>query len=210
MTSNNKFAEEDAMGYRIEMVGRNVVITEAIRNYFWTKINKIERFHNHILDLHVNITLNRLEYDVVVILMFNNTKIKVEASSTDLYSSIDRVISKLEKKVLRWKERIKEHHNTPRKVVDMMVNVVRRPYDEVAEYNAEIEAENLHDLEKLYQPPTVIGTEKRMLKVLTTDDAVMKIELSGDAFMLFRDQHDNRLKVIYRRSDGNYGIIQPE
>lgn len=56
----------------------------------------------------------------------------------------------------------------------------------------------------------MVSTESRPLKDLTTEEAVMKMELSGDHFMLYRDEADRKLKVIYRHSDEDYGIIQAE
>jgi len=210
MSDKGKFAEEEAMGYRVEMVGRNLVITEAIRNYFWTKLNKIQRFHEHILDVHCTVDLQKLDYVVVIVLMMNNTKIKVQADCTDLYSSIDRAVDRLEEKVRRWKERIKDHHNKGVQAVDMVVNVIRRPVDEIAEINSEIEAESRRALLEAYRPHPIIGTEKKLLKLLTNNDAVMKMELSDDNFLIYRSVDDQKIRVIYRRSDGNYGLIQPE
>ena len=58
--------------------------------------------------------------------------------------------------------------------------------------------------------PKVIGMETRVLKILTTEEAMMKMDLSGDKFLVYRGEEDRKLKVIYRRDDGNYGIIQTE
>ena len=61
-----------------------------------------------------------------------------------------------------------------------------------------------------YSPPKIIGNDTRSMKFLTAEEAVMKMELSDDPFMIFRGEEDRKLKVIYRRNDGNYGLILPE
>lgn len=209
MVAKEKFMEED-QDYRITIVGRNVYVTEAMKNYAMEKISKIDRFHNHVFDVHVTMDIQRIEHSVVIILKFNHFKIKVSASSTDMYVSIDKAVDKLQAQLRRWKGRIQDHHKKGVAAVDMQVNVLRRPYNDIDEINAAIEDVNLQKEIEEYRPPKIVGADTRPLKQLTADEAVMKMELSGDHFMLFRGEEDQKLKVIYRRADGNYGIILPE
>ncbi len=207
MVDKEKFRAEEALGYNISILGRSVQITEAMKNYVWEKLTKIERFHNHIMDAHVIMDIQKLEHSVTIVLKFDHFKVKVSASSTDMYASIDKAIEKLQTKFSRWKGRIQEHHKKKLSVVDMVVNVVRRPEDELSEINAEIEAETQNKKDRAFGPARVMKQEKKVLKTLTTEEAVMKMELSDDTFLIFRDEVDKNLKVIYRRSDGDYGII---
>ena len=210
MAEKARFAEEEAQGYRINIVGRNVFVTEPMKNYAMEKISKIDRFHNHVFGVHVTMDIQKLEHSVVIILNFSHFKIKVSAASTDMYVSIDKAVDKLQAQLRRWKGKIQDHHKKGVSVVDMTVNVLRRPYNDLEEINAAIETVNLQKEIDEYYPPKVIGNDTRPLKMLTMDEAVMKMELSGDQFMLFRGEEDQKLKVIYRRNDGNYGIILPE
>ncbi len=211
MVDKSKFLEqEEALGMRFNIVGRNVYVTESMKNYALDKLSKIDRFHNHIMDLHVNLDIQKLEHSCVIILKFAHLKIKVGASSTDMYATIDKAVDKLQAKIRHWKSRIQDHHKKPLSLIDMKVNVLQRPYDPVEEINEEIENESKKEMIEEYKPSKVIGTDKRPLKILTTDEAVMKMVLSGDPFLLFRGEEDHKLKVIYRRSDGNFGIILPE
>ena len=92
-------------------------------------------------------------------------------------------------------------------MVDMSVNVYHHPpRNETEEVNEANEEENL----KKWLPHKVIATELQILKHLTTEEAIMKMELSQDYFMLFRDEVDQKMKVIYRREDDHYGVIQAE
>lgn len=206
MVDKNKFAEEESQGYRLEIVGRNVLVTEAIKNYVLEKLSKIQRFHTHILDLRMTIEAQKLEQVVSIVLRFEHFKIKVQASTTDMYASIDLAIDKLQTQLRRWKERIQDHQRTAMKTIDMMVNVIRKPFNELEEFNADITLAE-KEQEKMH---AVIKTEKRPLKELTQMEAIMKMELSGDYFLVFRSEEDRKLKVIYRRDDGDYGIIQAE
>lgn len=206
MVNKEKFAEEDAEGYRFEIVGRNIQVTDAIRNYALEKLEKIERFHTHILDLRMTIEAQKLAHVVTILLHFEHFKIKVQANTTDMYASIDLAVDKLKSQLGRWKERIQEHSKRALNATDMVVNVVRRPFNELEEYNADIELA-VKDRERMHQ---IVKTEKRPLKELTVAEALMKIELSGDTFLIFRSEEDHCLKVIYRREDGDYGVIAAE
>jgi putative sigma-54 modulation protein len=207
MVDVSKFEEEDALGYSIDILGRNIEVTETMRVYIWNKISKIERFHNHIMYVQITLELQNLEHFCTIVLKFNHFKIKVQSSSTDMYASIDEAIHRLQSILARYKSRIQDHHKKALSAIDMEVNVLRRPYDELADINAQIEAENSKSEITVYNPPKVIGKETKPLKILTLDEAIMKIELSGDQFLTFRGEEDNKLKVIYRRKDGNYGLI---
>lgn len=210
MVARNKFKEEDAAGYRIDVIGRNVQITDPIRAYIWDKISKIERFHNHIMHVHVTLEIQKLEHVCTLLLKIDHTQVKARADSTDMYASIDRAMDRLQTLLSRYKSRIQDHHNKKPSVIDMQVNVLQRPYNEVEEINADIESVNVKREMGEYRPTKIIGTETRLLKMLTIDEAVMKMDLSGDRFLVFRCEEDQKLKVLYLRTDGHYGLIQPE
>lgn len=206
MADKEKFAEENALGYNIYIVAKNFELTEPIKLYIWEKLAKVEKFHQHIYNMYVTMEIQRLEHTVVIICHFNHFKLKTEASSTNLYASIDKGIDELEKMFARWKSKIQDYAKKPMREIDMMVNVYRRPYDELAEINSEIEAANA----KEWEFGKVIAKETRPLRTLTVDEAIVKMELSGDHFLLYKDEADQKLKIIYQREDKNYGIIQVE
>jgi putative sigma-54 modulation protein len=208
VVDKSKFVEEEAMGYRLTVQGRNFPLTDAMKTHIMQKLSKLDRFHTHIMDIHVILEIHKLEHSCEILLHFEHFKIKVSASSTDMYASIDRAIERLHVQVLRWKDRIQNHHKKGIASIDMEVNVIQRPYDELEEINEEIEAALL--TQESFRPPKVIAVETMPLKMLTMDEAVMKIELSGDDFLIYRGEEDQKLKVIYRRSDGHYGVIRTE
>jgi putative sigma-54 modulation protein len=124
-----------------------------------------------------------------------------------MYASIDKSVQKLQTLFRKWKGKIQDYHNRPVNMVDMSVNVYRRPpMDPTEEVNQAIDAENLKD----WMPHKVIASESQVLKSLKIEEAIMKMELSSDPFMLFRDEEDKKLKLIYRREDEHYGVIQAE
>jgi putative sigma-54 modulation protein len=211
MVDKAKFdAQEEALGNRITINGRGVFVTEAMKNHAIDKLSKLDHFHTHVTELHVTLDIQKLEHTCTIVMKFDHFKVKVACGSSDMYASIDKAVDKLKSKISRWKSRIQDHHKKGLKVVDMEVNVLGRPFDIVEEYNDEIESETKKEILAEYRPPKIIGNDKRHMKFLTAEEAVMKMELSDDPFMIFRGEEDRKLKVIYRRSDGNYGLILPE
>ena len=88
----------------------------------------------------------------------------------------------------------------------------RRPFRSNPEKKDEEET-NLEEGEgatEVFLPHRIVAMEVGRLKILSDVEAIMKMELSGDSVMVFRSESNRQLKVIYRRQDGNYGIIAPE
>jgi len=211
MKGKAKAAEFVGEGYKIHVTGRDVLVTDAMKSYAIEKIAKIERFSTRIIDVQVTMDIQKLEHRVDIVLKVDHIKIKSQAASTDMYASIDKAVEKIERQLRRYKKRIREHTSKPLNVIDLKVNVLKRPEEEeVIDINLDIEEENRRELEQRYAPHHIVSQETKPLKVLTVDEAVMKMELSGDTFLIFRSEEEKKLKVIYRRNDDNYGIIDVE
>lgn len=209
MTNKNKVAVEQ-QPYSLSIVGRNVAVTESMKAYAREKIAKIEHLAHRIIDIAVTMDIVKLDHRVDIIMSVDHTKIKVSAVSTDMYASIDKACDRLQAKLRKYRSRIHEHHAKGLAVVDMNVQIIQRPSDDLSELNDAIVEENLQRIEEQLKPHEIVSRESRPLKTLNWSEAIMKMELSGDHFMIFRNEADQKLKVIYRRNDENYGIIEPE
>ncbi len=209
MARKTKTVESDK-GYNINVTGRHVQVTDSMKDYAIDKISKIERFSDRIIDVTVTMDIQKLDHRVDIVLKVNHWTIKSSATTNQMYASIDQAVHKLERQQRRYRTRIQDHQAKGLAVVDMNVNVFQRPEDLTAEINDEIEAENRRQEIEAYRPHHIVSKETRPLKTLTPEEAVIKMELSRDKFLIFRSEDDRKLKVIYRRSDENYGIIEPE
>lgn len=197
--------------YKIEIVGRSVLVTDAMKRHAEEKLSKIEKFHNHIMNIHVTMDITHLTHKVTIIAKFDHFKVKAEGESNDMYASIDLAVERLESQFRRWKEKIQEHHQKKLSSIDLDVLFLKKPYyRELEEFNAEIAEESAAREKRKSELPHMTSRKKIPLKDLTADEAIMKLELSKDAFLLYRSEEDRKLKVMYRRKDGDYGIIQPE
>lgn len=209
MKGKAKAVEFENEEYSVHVVGRNVAVTEAMKNYAMEKVFNLERFSNRIIDVTVTMDIQKLEHRCDIDMRVNHVKIRSHGVERDMYAAIDDAIEKVSSQIRRYKKRLSEHHAKGISMVDMNINVVQRYDDELAAINDEIEDENQRRLIDEYRHE-VVSRETRPLKTLTLDEAVMRLDLSGDLFLVYRSEEDNKLKVIYRRNDGNFGIIEPE
>lgn len=192
--------------YDIQITGRHLEITDAMKDYAMEKVSKMERFMNRIIDVNIIMDMQREDHRVEIILKVGHLKIRSQASTTDMYASIDKAVAKLEAQLLRYKSKLNDHHAKGHAVANMNVNIISAPKDaELDEVNDAIDGE----FQELTKPHQILNQKTLPLKILTEEEAVMKMELSGDAFMLFKNEADQKLKVIYRLKDENYGIIEP-
>lgn len=199
--------------YNISVTGRNVVVTDAIKDYVIEKISKIERFSNKIIDVVVTMDVQRFEHRVDIVMKVEHLKIKSTAVTEDMYESIDKAVHKLEAQLLRYKSKIQDYHlgKGHRHSEDMDVHVLRAlPDNEIQEVNDQIEDESHQRLLDKFGPHKIVNKASRPLKTITDGEAIMKMELSGDSFLIYRGEEDRKIKVIYRRKDGDFGVIQAE
>lgn len=210
MSRKSKAAEFLEEAYNISVTGRHVVVTDAMKDYAIEKVSKIEKFSDRIIDVVVTMDVQKHEQRVDIVLKVNHLKIKSQAVSDNMYTAIDLAVHKLQTQLLRYKDKLQDHHAKGIPATDMAVNVLRSATDEeLAIVNDEIESETRHRLVDKYTPHKVVSKSTRQLKILTDGEAMMKLELSGDAFLIYRSEEDRQLKIIYRRNDGDFGVIQP-
>ncbi len=203
-------AGQEETGYNVTITGRHVQVTDAMKDYALEKFSKLERFSpNQIIDLHVTIDIQKLLHRVKAEMKFGHYYIQVSAESDDMYKSIDKSVERLERKLRKYKVKLQNHNRSPLQMVDMQVNILKTN-DRVDEINEEIDEANRQQMEDTFAPHQIVKEEQRPLKTLTTGHALMKMELSDKPLLVYRCEEDQKIKVLYRREDGDYEIISPE
>jgi putative sigma-54 modulation protein len=195
-------------GYNISIVGKHIQITDAIRNYVWEKLDRVERIADHIIDVNVILDAQKLEHSCSILMNFIHYHIKVSASTDNMYSAIDRATDRLIKLIRRYKTKLQSHRFKDLTTVDIHVNVIQPLSDNLKAINDDIEAENALREENRFKLHEIVAKETMKLKTLTQDEAVMKMEIAEEPFLIFRAEEDQKIKVIYRRKDENYGLVQ--
>jgi putative sigma-54 modulation protein len=202
MPTKDKFNTD---GYNLKIWSKTVPLTDAINSYVFEKLDKMDRFAKHIIDVSVTLDVQNLAHSVSMFLKFSHFNIRVSATTDNLYSAIDKASDKLKNLIEKYKKKLQNHHVEGLSSIDMRVNVLKEdPTDEI---NDAIEEETLKEEENLYKPHKIVKTETMSLKLLTQEEAVMKFELSSGNFLIYKCEEDQKTKMIYRNDDGNFAIV---
>lgn len=169
-----------------KLIGRNLEITDAMRSYAEEKLGKLERFSDQIMDARVVMSYNASRPQpakVEVQLNVAGGLIRAEERGPDSYAAIDLVVDKLERQLKRFKGRF----------------LARRT--DAAPVAPEPEPEPW--------APSVVRTKRYVLRPMTPEDAALEMEALGHTFFMFHNADTNLISVIYRRQDGDYGLLEP-
>jgi putative sigma-54 modulation protein len=172
---------------RLSVKGRNLEVTDALRVYAEEKVQRLTKYLEHIVTANVVLAVEKHRHIAEVTLRVRDLTIRAEESTEDLYSSIDLVAEKLERQILRYKERIVGH-------------APARP--EPAARAADTAAGE--------EVRRVVKTKRFAVKPAEVGEAVMQMDLLGHNFYVFRNAKTDEVNVVYRRKDGHYGLIEPE
>jgi len=201
----NKF---EGQAYNLAIVGKHVQITDAIRNYVLEKLSKIEKIADRMIDVTVTLDAQKLEHSCSILMNFIHFHVKVSASTDNMYSAIDRASDRAIALIRKYKGKLQSRRFKDRTSVDIHVNVIGPLKDDLKAINDEIVAATAFHEEEISSLHQVVAKETMPLKTLTQDEAVMKMEITDEPFLIFRSEEDQKMKVIYRRSDLNYGLVQ--
>lgn len=209
MSRKSKAAEFENATYNVTITARHMEITEAMKNYALEKVSKLERFGHRLIDATVTMDIQKIEHRVDIVVKVDNVKLKSQASTNNMYVSIDMAVDKVETQLKKYKDRMINHHERNGSVLSMNVNVLRSATDqEISEVNDDIEEETRLRLLDKYRPHQIVKEEKKAVKTLSDGEAIVKMEQSGDPFMVYFCERDYGLKIMYRRKDGDFGVIE--
>jgi len=178
---------------QIQVTFRHVEPSEAVKEYAREKVGKLEKYLDGPVEAYVTLSVEKHRHTADVTLVASGLKIHGSETTGDLFSAIDMVTDKLDKQIRRYREKLRKFARGNRKAAE-------RPY-RLDIFEAESMAET---------QPRVIKTTKLTAKPMDVDEAAMQLDLSNDEFLVFINAHSERLNVIYRMKDGNFGLIEPQ
>jgi len=184
----------------ITVTGRHVSVTEAMRDYARKKVENLHLDYPRIIDVKVILDVEKKARQKAEIILHcaNHITIEVDTVSDDIYASIDESISKVARRMRKYKTRLMKTHHRPRQgSIKHLEEVV-------------FHEESLHQTEDEHIEPVIIHKENYRVKPLFPDEAIMDLELSERPFVVFHNARSNRVAIIFRRKDGEYGMIEPD
>ena len=176
--------------------GRHIEVRPDVREYAEEKVGKVAKLLNSmVMSIEVelyherNRSIDKRQVAEVTIYT-KGPVIRAKESATDMYAAIDLVSEKLEKQVRKYRGKIKDRHSP--KAAPPPVAAPEIPLEEEEE-----------------EGPTIVKTKVMQVKPMTEEEAMLQIELLGHDFFVFMTEDAEELSVLYRRRDGDFGVITP-
>lgn len=178
---------------QIQVTFRHVEPSESVKEYAREKVGKIQKYLDGPIEANITLGVEKHRHEADVVIIANGFKIHGQETTGDLFSAIDLVMDKLEKQVKRYREKLKKvgRGNKMSAEVPFKVDV--------------FEAESVSE-----DQPRIIKTKSLTAKPMDADEAAMQLDLSDGDFLVFLNSRTEVLNVIYRRADGNFGLIEPQ
>lgn len=177
------------MAIKIELTGRHIVITPALRSHVEDQFAKIESvFDGKSPKAHVIIEVERARHRSEAIVNWRNETLTATSSNADMYRSISETVGKIQKQARKLKDKVidKSHRAKKSSVIGAKAE--------------EVEPERSRK---------IVVSKRYAVKPMSPDEAAMLLDGGSDPFLLFRDAHSGDISLMHKRADGNFGLIQP-
>lgn len=183
---------------QVHITGRQVTITPAIRKFAEEKLRKVEKLLGGPIDAHVVLTVEKRRHHAEIQVKSRTALLSGAHETEDLYASIGDVVEKLERQALKHKEKL--------------TNRKKRDGRRIAASLPEPEAPSKRKAKPQAPPrrPRIVPSDRYRLKPLSPEDAAMELDSLGGDLLVYRDDQTYRVNVLYRRKDGNFGLVDPE
>jgi ribosome hibernation promoting factor len=169
----------------ITVIGRHMEVTDALKSYAEDKVKKLEKYLPGGAEATVTLGVEKYRRRAEVQIKVDGLLIQAQDVEDEMYSSIDKVLDKVSRRVKKYKERLKEKKGRGE---EKLAGVEEGPVEKI---------------------PEIIKTKRFDMKPMTAEEAVMQMELLDKEFFVFSNIGTGDLNVIYRRNDGNIGLIEP-
>jgi putative sigma-54 modulation protein len=178
---------------RLQVKGRNVEVSDSIREYAERKLGKLDRLLNDLTTVELELAVERnpsiAENQVAEATIFTKGPVlRAREASGDMKASIDQLTEKLMRQVKHYRES-RQDHRRPRGPA------IADPGGFVTEDGAE---------------PQIVKTKQFAVKPMSAEEAVLQLELVGHDFFVFQNADSSDVNVVYRRKGGGYGLIEPQ
>ncbi len=184
--------------FRVVITGRHLHVTPALKQYAEEKLGKLVRYFEQVQEAQVVLSVERRDElgkaQVVEVTVWGDGIIlRGEEASEDMYASIDLVVEKLKKQIEKYRSRV---------IQKRRIDASRKRRRLAASAEAALRAGPAE--------PSVVRIKRFAMKPMTVEDAAIQMELLGHSFFVFRNAETEEVNVLYRRTDGHYGLIEPE
>ena len=185
----------------IQITGKNLDVLPKVRSYINTKLGKVDKYLDKITAFEVVLseekTRSAEEHSVVQVTINNHgTLLRAEERGPDTRTAIDKVAERLNHQIEHYRGKLPYAN----KRQSASIRTVPTESEVIAEEESDAEDE---------MAPRIVKTKRFDIKPMSPEEAVDQMVLLGHDFFLFNNQDNNQVNLVYRRNDGNYGLIEP-
>ena len=184
----------------IQITGKNLDLGASLRGYVTDRLEKaFDKYGTDGLSGHIFVEKEHGQFMTQCsVHLRSGLSLQSEGCAGEAYASVDEAMDRLEKRLRRYKRRLKNRHGSDRNdVADLAaIDYTIRPDEDAETGDAEL-------------APAIIAETQMAIRELSVGDAVMEMDLAEKAFVVFMNASNGRLNVVYRRGDGNIGWIDP-
>jgi putative sigma-54 modulation protein len=174
-----------------EYTGRHVDVTPALRAHVEDHFQKIDHiFNDTTARAHVIIEVEKNRQIGEILVHWRDHTLTATDTNADMYLALTRAIAKIEKQALKLKKKIIDRKQGAKRVSA----VAPQPDGQ---------------LDASPATPRIVNARRYIVKPMTAEEAAMRLSSEADQFLVFRDADTNRVGVLYKRKDGNFGLIEP-
>ncbi len=174
---------------RITITGRNIELTDGIKEAVQDKLSKLEKYFSADTDVFVTLSVEKERQKIEVTIPVKGHIIRSEQVSSDMYVSIDLVEEVIERQLKRYRT----------KIIDRNQSAGTGFAQDFIDIDGDEEEE-----------VKIVRTKRFGMKPMYPEDACVQMELSGHDFFVFRNAETDEVNVVYRRKGNTYGLIEPE
>lgn len=172
---------------KVTVIAKNIELTNALKEMVEKKIGKLEKYFEPTVEARVTLSVQKSRHIIEVTIPFNGVILRGEESTSDMYKSLDLVEVKLERQIRKQKTRLARKNSGSLRFGEIN--------------NIELKEEDEGKLVKV---------KKFGVKPMNSEEAILQMDLLGHNFFVFQDADTNKVNVVYKRKDGDYGLLEPE
>jgi len=182
---------------QIQVRGDHLDVTPALEEYAQKKLGRLERYFDAPPEKDVSVTMSVVGgmHRVEVTLQLHGVLFRAEEQSPDMYASIDLVVDKLEEQILRHKNKLNARFRD---------RGLRTRIRESAGNGAFTQSSHEDELSQ-----QIVRIKRFPMKPMDVEEAMLQMDLLGHNFFMFTNANTDEVNVIYKRKEGNYGLIEP-
>ena len=177
---------------KVTVIAKNIELTPAIKDMVEKKISKLDKYFDPNVEAKATLSVQKNTQIIEVTIPFNGVILRGEEGTDDLYKSIDLVEEKLERQIRKNKTKLSRRNST---------GSLRYP---------DFNSINSDEEENEDEGSKIVRTKSFDVKPMSSEEAVLQMELLGHNFFVYQDWKTSKVNVVYKRKDGNYGLIEPE